>query len=133
MTSESLAKSIRHAIQLHQEAERRKLTEEMLKKSHQELMVAHKELQTSLNNLKTAKNQILRSEKLAGIGRLAAGVCHEILNPLNIISGYSQTLQMERGKTRLCRRIWVPSPKNSPDRENHQWIIKILPKKRRRS
>ncbi len=96
LTSESLAKSIRHAIQLHQEAERRKHTEEMLKKSHQELVVAHKELQTSLNKLKTAKNQILRSEKLAGIGRLAAGVCHEILNPLNIISGYSQTLQMER-------------------------------------
>ena len=68
----------------------------MLKKSHQELTVAHKELQESLNKLTTAKNQILRSEKLAGVGRLAAGVCHEILNPLNIISGYSQTIQMER-------------------------------------
>jgi len=96
LTSESLTKSIKHAIQLHQEAERRKHTEEMLKKSHHELTVAHKELQASLNKLTTAKNQILRSEKLAGIGRLAAGVCHEILNPLNIISGYSQTLQMER-------------------------------------
>ena len=96
LTSESLTKSIRHAIRLHQEAERRKHTEEMLKKSHQELMVAHQELQASLNKLTTAKNQILRSEKLAGVGRLAAGICHEILNPLNIISGYSQTLQMER-------------------------------------
>ena len=96
LTRESLAKSIRHAIQLHQEGERRKHTEEMLKKSHQELTVAHKALQASLNKLTTAQNQILRSEKLAGIGRLAAGVCHEILNPLNIISGYSQTLQMER-------------------------------------
>jgi signal transduction histidine kinase len=96
LTCEALTKSITHAIRLHQEAERRKHTEEMLKKSHQELTVAHKELQATLNNLTTAKNQILRSEKLAGIGRLAAGVCHEILNPLNIISGYSQTLQMER-------------------------------------
>jgi len=96
LTSESLAKSIRHTIQLHQEGERRKHTEAMLKKSHQELMVAHKALQASLNKLTTAQNQILRSEKLAGIGRLVAGVCHEILNPLNIISGYSQTLQMER-------------------------------------
>lgn len=96
LTSESLTKSIRHAIQLHHEGERRKHTEAMLKKSHQELTVAHKALQTSLNKLTTAQNQILRSEKLAGIGRLAAGVCHEILNPLNIISGYSQTLQMER-------------------------------------
>jgi len=96
LNCEVLIKAITHAIQLHQEAERRKHTESMLKKSHQELTVAHKELQESLNKLKTAKNQILRSEKLAGVGRLAAGICHEILNPLNIISGYSQTLQMER-------------------------------------
>lgn len=96
LTSEYLTKSICHAIQLHQEAERRKHTEEMLKKSHQELVIAHNELQASLNNLTTAKNQILRSEKLAGVGRLAAGVCHEILNPLNIISGHTQALQMER-------------------------------------
>lgn len=96
LTCESLTQSIRYAIQLHQEAERRKYTEEMLKKSHQELTVAHENLQMSLNKLTTAKNQILRSEKLAGVGRLAAGVCHEILNPLNIISGFSQTLQMER-------------------------------------
>lgn len=96
LSSESLTKSIRHAIQLHREAERRKHTEAMLKKSHQELTLAHEELQASLNKLKTAQNQILRSEKLAGIGRLAAGVCHEILNPLNIISGHTQALQMER-------------------------------------
>jgi signal transduction histidine kinase len=96
LTSESLTKSIRHAIQLHQEAERRKEAEELLKKSHQDLTVAHKKLQATLDNLTTAKNQILRSEKLAGVGRLAAGICHEILNPLNIIAGYSQTLQMER-------------------------------------
>jgi len=97
LTSESLTKSIMYALQLYQEAERRKHTEEMLKKSHQDLTVAHQELQASLNKLTTAKNQILRSEKLAGVGRLAAGICHEILNPLNIISGYTQTLQMERG------------------------------------
>ena len=96
LTSESLAKSIKYAIQFHEESERRKHTEEMLKKSHQELMTAHSELQASLDNLTTAKNQILRSEKLAGVGRLAAGVCHEILNPLNIISGHTQALQMER-------------------------------------
>jgi two-component system NtrC family sensor kinase len=96
MTSESLTKSIRHAIQLHQEGRRRKHTEAMLKQSHQDLMESHSALQSSLNKLTTAQNQILRSEKLAGIGRLAAGICHEILNPLNIISGYSQTLQMER-------------------------------------
>ena len=96
LSCESLINSIRHGIQLHKEAELRIHTEEMLQKSHQELTVAHAELQASLNKLQTAQNQILRSEKLAGIGRLAAGVCHEILNPLNIISGHTQALQMER-------------------------------------
>ena len=96
LSCELLNKSIWHAIRLYREAERRQNTEKMLKKSHQELTLAHEELQASLAKLKTAQNQILRSEKLAGIGRLAAGVCHEILNPLNIISGHTQALQMER-------------------------------------
>lgn len=42
--------------------------------------------------LKLAQRRILASEKLSGIGRLAAGVSHEILNPLNIISIHTQIL-----------------------------------------
>jgi len=55
-------------------------------------------LQVSMKKLQTAQDQILRSEKLASIGRLAAGVCHELLNPLNIISGHVQALMLERQK-----------------------------------
>ena len=49
-----------------------------------------------MKKLQNAQDQILRSEKLASIGRLAAGVCHELLNPLNIISGHVQALLLER-------------------------------------
>lgn len=43
--------------------------------------------------LHTVQKQLLTSEKLAGIGQLAAGVSHEVLNPLNIISIHNQLLK----------------------------------------
>jgi DNA-binding response OmpR family regulator len=101
LSSEQLVNSIRYAIGLHKEAQRRKDTEEMLKRSHEELKTAHQNLHKSMDQLKTAQFQLLRSEKLAGIGRLAAGVCHEILNPLNIISGHVQALNMERNEDNI--------------------------------
>jgi signal transduction histidine kinase len=88
LTSESLFQSIRYAIQLKKEEERRQQAEEQLKKYNEEL--------TRVKKLQSAQDQILRSEKLASIGRLAAGVCHELLNPLNIISGHVQALLLER-------------------------------------
>ena len=96
LSIESVTQSIRYALGLRKEAELRKRAEEKLKKSHVDLTLSHEELQASMEKLKKAQNQILRSEKLAGIGRMVAGVCHEILNPLNIISGHSQSLLIEK-------------------------------------
>lgn len=44
-------------------------------------------------DLQNAQDMLLQSEKLAAIGRLSAGVAHEILNPVNIISMELQLLQ----------------------------------------
>jgi PAS domain S-box-containing protein len=48
-------------------------------------------------DLQSARDMLLQSEKLASIGRLSAGVAHEILNPVNIISLELQILQAMEG------------------------------------
>jgi signal transduction histidine kinase len=43
--------------------------------------------------LKEREEKLVESEKLAGIGRLAAGVAHEINNPIGVILGYAKLLR----------------------------------------
>ncbi|MGB1699949.1 MAG: two-component system sensor histidine kinase NtrB, partial [Nannocystaceae bacterium] len=45
-----------------------------------------------LRNRRALESQVLRSQKLASVGLLAAGIAHEINNPLSGVVGYSQLL-----------------------------------------
>lgn len=61
-------------------------------------------------SLQKAQRQILQAEKLAAIGRLTAGASHEILNPLNILSGYVQMLNMQgNSDERTARYLTIMS------------------------
>jgi Signal transduction histidine kinase regulating C4-dicarboxylate transport system len=53
------------------------------------------ELNKTNNELRTAQDQLHSAEKLASIGQLAAGVAHEINNPLGTIILYSSMLKKE--------------------------------------
>ncbi|WP_055075167.1 sensor histidine kinase [Pseudanabaena sp. 'Roaring Creek'] len=52
-----------------------------------ELTKANIELEETLINLKKAQVHIVQSEKMSSLGRLIAGVAHEINNPVNFIHG----------------------------------------------
>jgi len=51
-----------------------------------------RDLENSYRELEATQEQLIRSEKLASAGRMAASVAHEIRNPLNVISISTQQL-----------------------------------------
>lgn len=51
------------------------------------------ELTRAQDEIRTQQDAIIRSEKLASVGRLAAGVAHEIGNPLSVILGFLDLLR----------------------------------------
>jgi len=58
------------------------------------------ELQASNRELRAAREEVARSERLASVGRLAAGVAHEVGNPMTALLGFLSILQdrLKQGK-----------------------------------
>jgi signal transduction histidine kinase len=53
----------------------------------------YEELQRSYDGLKQSQTLLVRQEKLASLGRLAAGLAHELNNPLSSVAGFAEALQ----------------------------------------
>ncbi len=64
-----------------------------LKSALQQLELEHAAQAKLIDRLEEAHNQLLQAEKMAAIGQLAAGVAHEINNPIGFISSNLETLQ----------------------------------------
>ncbi len=75
---------------LHATNEKLKESSQQLARLNQELeaRVAARtdELQTTVKHMERAKGQLLQSEKMAAVGQLAAGVAHEINNPIGFVN-----------------------------------------------
>lgn len=61
----------------------------------------YEEVHRSYEQLRRSQDLLLRQEKLASLGRLAAGLAHEINNPLSSVAGFAEALQRRAQAERL--------------------------------
>ncbi len=71
----------------HIDISNRKKTEEKLQQSELQLRQQAQQLEETLEKLQSTQVQLIHTEKMATLGQLAAGLGHEINNPINFIHG----------------------------------------------
>ncbi|MBU0479460.1 MAG: response regulator [Proteobacteria bacterium] len=95
-------------------SDRREL-EDSLKKEKKNLTLANRELENALHELKSTQGQIVQQEKMASIGSLAAGVAHEINNPMGFIGSNLTTLGKYLGKLKEFIELQAKGVENLPE------------------
>ena len=77
---------------LDRERKRRDQAERLLEEKSRELFYSYRQLEETLTELEANKDQLVQSEKMASLGVMAAGVAHEINNPVGFVSSNLNSL-----------------------------------------
>lgn len=93
-----------------------------LKQAYDALNQKNAELSQALQDLKSTQNQLIESAKMASLGRLTAGIAHEINNPIGALSSTTDTLVRCVAKMKQL----LEDRKTFPDVRGIQEIEKLL-------
>jgi signal transduction histidine kinase len=94
----------------------RTMTERLISEE-QALRVKVEEVERTTESLREAQDRLVRSEQLASVGRLAAGIAHEVGNPIAALIGM-QDLLLEGGLDEPEQRDFIVRMRKETDRIN---------------
>jgi len=83
-------------------------------------------LQESLVELHHKQNQLIQSEKMASLGQMAAGIAHELNNPISFVMSNLTTLQEYSGTIRTALQQLRTSAAGDVDREDLEFMLEDL-------
>lgn len=79
----------------------------MVRKSNEnfveDLRRQNRELETAYQELKSTQEELLRAERFSNLGKFSSMILHDIRNPISIVKGYGEMLQLFASDTEKVR------------------------------